>query len=109
MSNFIKEIYCLNTTQYNKLMEEMEEGELMEQYRHFQVAENMHQITSWWMTYYIDKFGDFSKGKLKHHRIAMSIFESMRPKEKTETLQYITDHLDGKHKEGYIEPEYEIY
>lgn len=101
MSHYIKEIYRLRNKQYSELMEKFGEKVMMEQYRHFQVAEHPHVINEWWLTYYIDLHGDFvNTGRLKHHIIARAIFNSMTPKRQVEVLTYIDDHVNDNHYKG---------
>jgi len=93
MKDYVKEIYKLKNSQLNLLLEDMSVDDLLSQRRHFKVQPEgiMQPVTVWRLFYYIDKQGDFvNKGKLKHHRIARAIFESMGTKRKLEVLEYIS-------------------
>ena len=98
MSHFIKSIYKLKREQYNKLLKRYGEDKLIAEYfRRFQVSPDLHQITPWWLNYYIDQHGDFTEGKLCHHRIAQAMLASMRAEDQVEVYQYIEGHVNGEH------------
>jgi len=92
MSIYIKEIFRLNNKQLKLLLKALPEKIIMEQRKHFKVRPDgiMQPVTVWRLFYYIDIHGDFiNEGKLRHHKIARAIYNSMSSRRKLEILEYI--------------------
>jgi len=95
--NAITELYGIKKKYYKKLKKKYTDEQLLKQYKHFQVGDKLHQITGWFLTYYIDKHGDFTEKRGCNHDIARAIMKSLKPAEQLELYQYIEEHENGEH------------
>ena len=91
--SYIKQIFKLKNSQLRILRKRFSDERIMLQRKYFKIGSGIMQpVTVWRLFYYIDEHGDFiNNGERIHHHVARAIYNSMSPKKKIETLQYIEE------------------
>ena len=94
MKKMLLELYSLKRRELKVLRADYSDEKLLAARKRFIVGEISRPLTIVSLYHYIDKHGDFLKGKRVHQKIANAFFNSLPSKKQVQVLEYIDEFGD---------------